>query len=554
MSIINFSDAAPAAGPGTFNVSWQNDLAGDLSAMYTIPPLLTSVALNMPSDFVVTGSPITPASGSNTGSGAFQVTRAPAHVGWVLAGPAPGPGVVDGPPTFRQLTPADMPTGTGLGSVTSVGLQPAATLSELSITVTGVGAQNPITGSGVFVINKTSQPAATVWAGPLTGVNAAPTFRALAASDLSPWYPPLTYSSGAGVTTLASGLTASFNGSTLALTFPTVPNYPTFTSPGNLVNFNTGVEVTGGNIFKVVSLDGTSFIQFNGVNGSQPPIISSSSISGGQQVIQCTSLFEVINSGGLAAYASDKSSSVNISCANSAGDPNVFSSTGKVLFNGQVVIVGVTNLGLRVASSNLANYIDIYTNANANPVISTSTGLISLTYVTGGSITFVTQNPSTQPIIFNNYVGFQSGGGIGIVSPDGRTTLGITCPNGGDPYINITNTGGATSGNVNFYPKLSVINQLVVETAVGSNSLVVTPGSPPAISTTGGVLNIQGNLLMNGSISSGALGSAPLLAAASATGPAANQICFYLTGTSGAYHLWVDYAGGDGIPHQAQLF
>lgn len=61
------------------------------------------------------------------------------------------------------------------GTVTSV----AATVPS-EFTVTGT----PITTAGTLAINKVVQPAGTVWAGPTTGANAAPNFRALVDTDI----------------------------------------------------------------------------------------------------------------------------------------------------------------------------------------------------------------------------------------------------------------------------------------------------------------------------------------------------------------------------------
>lgn len=63
----------------------------------------------------------------------------------------------------------------GLGTVTSV----AQTVpSEFSV------AGSPVTTSGTLAISKATQTANTVWAGPTTGADATPAFRALVAGDL----------------------------------------------------------------------------------------------------------------------------------------------------------------------------------------------------------------------------------------------------------------------------------------------------------------------------------------------------------------------------------
>lgn len=73
--------------------------------------------------------------------------------------------------TFRGAIGA----GTGNGTVTSVALAAPAIF-----TVTG----SPLTTSGTLTLSLASQNANTVWAGPTTGVAAAPTFRALVTADI----------------------------------------------------------------------------------------------------------------------------------------------------------------------------------------------------------------------------------------------------------------------------------------------------------------------------------------------------------------------------------
>lgn len=85
------------------------------------PGTVTSVALSLPSQFAVTGSPVT---SSGTLSGTWNTQAA----NTVLAGPASG---VDAAPTFRSLVAADIPTGTG-GLYSGDGTAPA----DVDVTVT----------------------------------------------------------------------------------------------------------------------------------------------------------------------------------------------------------------------------------------------------------------------------------------------------------------------------------------------------------------------------------------------------------------------------------
>jgi hypothetical protein len=143
---------------------------------------VTSVALTMPAEFTVAGSPI-------TNAGTLAVSKATQPANEVYAGPTTGAAAA---PTFRALVTADLPAGAG--TVTSVGLTMPA---EFSV------AGSPITGAGTLAVSKATQPANEVYAGPTTGAAAAPTFRALVAADLP---------AGAGtVTSVALTMPAEFS-------------------------------------------------------------------------------------------------------------------------------------------------------------------------------------------------------------------------------------------------------------------------------------------------------------------------------------------------------
>jgi len=132
---------------------------------------VTSVALTMPAEFTVTGSPI-------VGAGTLAVTKAVQAANLVFAGPTSGGSVV---PTFRGLVAADLPAGTG--TVTSVAYTlavPAALFNAAGI------AGSPITTNGTIAVTLTlaNQTANTVFAGAASGGAAPPTFRALVPADM----------------------------------------------------------------------------------------------------------------------------------------------------------------------------------------------------------------------------------------------------------------------------------------------------------------------------------------------------------------------------------
>jgi hypothetical protein len=147
---------------------------------------VTSVAFSAPAIFTVTGSPV-------TGAGTIALGLATQANNLVFAGPLTG-----GPlaPTFRPLTQADISGGVG---ATSVGLA----LPSI-FTVTG----SPVTGAGTLTGTFTTQAANAIFAGPASGVAAAPAFRALAAADipsLSGLYLSLTGGTVNGPVTVSGG-------------------------------------------------------------------------------------------------------------------------------------------------------------------------------------------------------------------------------------------------------------------------------------------------------------------------------------------------------------
>lgn len=130
---------------------------------------VTSVALTMPAEFAVAGSPIVVA-------GTLAVTKANQNANIVYAGPATG---APAAPTFRSLVAADFPAG--VGTVTSIGLT-IAVPAFMGQSVIG----SPVTTNGTLAVTLTfnNQTANTFLAGPTSGGAAAPSFRALDAADV----------------------------------------------------------------------------------------------------------------------------------------------------------------------------------------------------------------------------------------------------------------------------------------------------------------------------------------------------------------------------------
>lgn len=131
---------------------------------------VTSVAMTVPVEFAISGSPI-------IGSGTLAITKVNESANRVFAGPTSGS---PGQPTFRALVAADI-SGLGAGSVTSVGLA-VSVPGYLTAAITG----SPVTATGTLSVTITAnnQNANLLLAGPTSGGAGATSFRALVAADL----------------------------------------------------------------------------------------------------------------------------------------------------------------------------------------------------------------------------------------------------------------------------------------------------------------------------------------------------------------------------------
>ena len=134
-------------------------------------------------------SPVTPTAGATVyrngvQSSATTLTTDPVVWATVLVSPASGyvlpaasASVLGGVKQGSGVTIA----GDGTISVTSAGTVTSVAMTIPSIlTVTGT----PITGAGTLALGLATQAPAIVFAGPLSGANAVPTFRALATTDI----------------------------------------------------------------------------------------------------------------------------------------------------------------------------------------------------------------------------------------------------------------------------------------------------------------------------------------------------------------------------------
>ena len=137
-------------------------------------------------------------------------------------------------------------TGSGLGSVTNVGLVLPDVFSV---------AGTPVTSSGTLSATLRSQNANLVWAGPVSGA-AAPTFRALTASDI-----PVLNQNTTGTASNVTGIIAVANGGTGSAT----QNFVDLSSAQNVAGIKTfssnitanGFVKTGGTSVQFLKADGS---------------------------------------------------------------------------------------------------------------------------------------------------------------------------------------------------------------------------------------------------------------------------------------------------------
>ena len=205
---------------------------------------VTSVGLALPTDtFTITNSPVT-GTGTLTGSYVNQA------INTFLAGASSGSPAT---PLWRILTRNDLPitpgsnvtfslnssgglainasvSGGGGGTVTSVD----STTPTSLFTVSG----NPITLSGTLAYALTNAASSKVWAGPVSGADAAPTYRSLVAGDI----PTLPFTKISGTVPVAQGgtnLTATPTNGQLP-----IGNGTDYTLAG--ITAGTGVQVANG--------------------------------------------------------------------------------------------------------------------------------------------------------------------------------------------------------------------------------------------------------------------------------------------------------------------
>ncbi len=278
---------------------------------------VTSVALSVPSILFTnppSGSPITT-------SGTITVNLIPQTQKTFFAGPISG---ADANPTFRAIQLTDLPGGIGSGTVTSFS---AGDLSPLFTTSIATSTTTPAL---TFALN--THAANTVFAGPTTGADAAPTFRSLVLADI----PSLPYWALVGN---APGNDTSFLGTT--------DNHDIL-----FKTFNTtrgGILKTGEWGINSVGVAGTQLttIGYGATNATNTALFQNSSNYNTLAVLDDGSI-------GIGTITTDVGFKMTIN--GSATRPGGIYITSVTSSYGMLIDVGTTAQALYVSNSNAANY------------------------------------------------------------------------------------------------------------------------------------------------------------------------------------------------------
>jgi hypothetical protein len=355
------------------------------------------------------------------------------------------------------------------GVVTSVGLQmPAALYSSVT--------NSPITSSGILIPQLASQAANTIFAGPTSGGNATPSFRALVSADLpsgSGFYidnqttvqPSSNFNiSGTGVATAFTGLDGS-SGSAL-----TVRGGNGTSTTGGALNLSGGtsnsgvggaVNLSGGTTGAASSSNGGDVT----VNGGDP---AGANASGGQLFLRAgnssgnKSGNPAYLTGGASGSTGGSGGTVQIqggaggSTSGAGGVANIF---GGNATNGAGGAIAITAGSAAGATGGVGGNVGISAGAAAT---TGNGGSISLA---AGTSAGLTGNAGTVSIVGGNSgAGTVAGGGVSINGGNGSTT-------GAGGAVQLT---GGTAGSLGVGGAVNIVG-----------------GSSALLTGTGGVITFQ---------------------------------------------------------------
>lgn len=163
-----------STGDVYLNVAGTWTLEGNIKGPTGAPGSITSVALTMPSEFTVGGSPVTSA-------GTLAVTRATQTANTVMAGPNSGAAAT---PTFRALSQSDLPTAAYLDRK-SQSFSGGATISPTQLTTTGFTVDTGI-GPLQYITNNSSPSSFVISAPTLDGTSIIQIVNGSTAGTISP--------------------------------------------------------------------------------------------------------------------------------------------------------------------------------------------------------------------------------------------------------------------------------------------------------------------------------------------------------------------------------
>ena len=397
----------------------------------------------------------------------------------VLAGPITGTSA----PTFRSLVSTDIPAlPYGTGTVTSVGLALPSIMS-----VSG----SPVTTTGTLTGTLTTQAANSLFAGPISGVGATPTFRALTTADIA----------GLGVGTVTS----------VGMTVPSILSVTpsTITTSGS---FALSLTTESANqIFAGPSSGSAATPTFRALTSSDLPSLTSLSVtslnfgttgltpsSATQGAITVAGTLSSTNGGtGLTTYT--------------AGDLPYYSS-GSAL----------SKLGIGTSGQ-------VLTVVSGNPAWATSASTVA-TNLAGGTTGAVPYQSGVATTVFLS--------GNTSTTPNFLTSTGTGTSAQAPTYTSSTGTGNvvlATSPTL-VTPALGTPSSGVVTNLTGTAAINIT-GTAPAGTLTGTTLNstvVTSSLTSVGTIGTGTWQGTKIATGYGGTGLTsftANQI-FYASSTS----------------------
>lgn len=464
----------PGPTPGTSKF-----LREDATWSVTGSGTVTSVGLSMPSQFGVSGSPV-------TGSGTLTASWNNATTNYVFAGPSSGGAAA---PTFRALVGADYPGFTvsvrgavpppvtalgyflrddgtwqavaGGGTVTSVALSLPS-----QFTITG----SPVTGSGTLGASWNTQTAHYFFAAP-TG-DGTPSFRAIDVSDvpvasatvkgLVPTPPnnsaqvlkgDATWGTLAGVGTVTSVDLSAPTGFTITGSHPVTTSGTLtfgFDSSRTTNTFLAGPDgSTGAATWRAITIGDISSLTFHasGVNHKTGLVPDPGGSAGTTKFLREDAQWELPPQGTVTSVDASVPAYMSIS-----GNPITTSGTLGFGFNTQTanyVFAGPTSGGAYAPDFRLlvpADYPTFVASGSSH-----AKGAVPDPGVTSGTSKFLREDASWQTPTFNSSIevkdisGTPDATGVSILRFDGTTGLQVTDNGGGTATVACTTCAGASA-------------------------------------------------------------------------------------------------------------